>query len=201
MIALKNFKKSYSGMTLVELAAVIVVMGVIGLGITYASQAVLFHYHNDQARQEVRSYANIIVTEIAEELNKAHKVSIDGLNGFSRLKIYDEYTAVVPSLTVTAHGSQGIKFNGVLPFENKLNMPGYSYFFDNGRREVRISEFFIDQENSSNGGSTNFKTSLLKIELVMELETETYENDKVVTEEHYFQRKVFLGNYYLNKNV
>jgi prepilin-type N-terminal cleavage/methylation domain-containing protein len=79
---MRLIKKTASGMSLVELSAVMVVMSVIGLGLAYASQAIVFHYHNDQVRQEVRSYGNIIITEIAEELNKSQKVSIDGLNGF-----------------------------------------------------------------------------------------------------------------------
>ena len=198
---IKLLKKTSLGITLVELSAVLVVLGVIGLGLTYASQAVLFHYHNDQARQEIRGYANIIISEISEELSKSQKISIDGLNGFSRLKIFDEYSSLVPSLTITAHSTQGIKFNGQFPLDNNLSIPGDSYFFDSGRREVRVKDFLVEQETASNSGSANFRKSLLKVELLLEIEMDSYENDEQITEEHYFQRKVFLGNYYLNTNV
>ena len=46
-----------------------------------------------------------------------------------------------------------------------------------------------------------FRQSLLHVELTLEIETDSYENDEEITEEHYFQRKVFLGNYFLNTNV
>jgi type II secretory pathway pseudopilin PulG len=198
---MKLIKNTASGMSLVELSAVMVVMSVIGLGLVYASQAVLFHYHNDQVRQEVRNYGNIIITEIAEELNKSQKVSIDGLNGFSRLQIFDDYLEDVPSLSVTAHSTQGIRFNGQWPLNNNLVLPGDGYFFDNGRRQVRLIDFSVQQETGSSGGSPIFRQSLLHIELTLEIETDSYENDSEITEEHYFQRKVFLGNYYLNTSV
>ena len=198
---MKLIKNTASGMSLVELSAVMVVMSVIGLGLVYASQAVLFHYHNDQVRQEVRNYGNIIITEIAEELNKSQKVSIDGLNGFSRLQIFDDYLEDVPSLSVTANSTQGIRFNGQWPLNNNLVLPGDGYFFDNGRRQVRLIDFSVQQETGSSGGSPIFRQSLLHIELTLEIETDSYENDSEITEEHYFQRKVFLGNYYLNTSV
>ena len=198
---MKLIKNTASGMSLVELSAVMVVMSVIGLGLVYASQAVLFHYHNDQVRQEVRNYGNIIITEIAEELNKSQKVSIDGLNGFSRLQIFDDYSEDVPSLSVTAHSTQGIRFNGQWPLNNNLVLPGDGYFFDNGRRQIRLIDFSVQQETGSSGGSPIFRQSLLHIELTLEIETDSYENDSEITEEHYFQRKVFLGNYYLNTSV
>ena len=198
---MKLIKNTASGMSLVELSAVMVVMSVIGLGLVYASQAIVFHYHNDQVRQEVRNYGNIIITEIAEELNKSQKVSIDGLNGFSRLQIFDDYTEAVPSLSVTAHTTQGIKFNGQWPLNNNLVLPGDGYFFDNGRRQIRLIDFSVQQETGSSGGSPIFRQSLLHIELTLEIETDSYENDSEITEEHYFQRKVFLGNYYLNTSV
>jgi len=193
-----NIRKTLPGITLVELSAVIVVISVIGMGLIYATQAVIFHYHNDQVRQEVRSYGNIILTEIAEELNMSQKVSIDGLNGFSRLQIYDDYSAVVPSLFITAHATQGIKFNGQWLLDNNLVLPGDGYFFDNGRREVKLKDFNVQKEIGSSAGSSTFRDALIQIELTLEITTESYENDEEITEDHYFQRKVFLGNYYLN---
>ena len=74
-------------MTLIELSAVIVVASIIGLGMTSAAQAVMLHYQTDTVRQDLRQYGNNIMREITRELQLSHKVEIDGLNGFSRLKL------------------------------------------------------------------------------------------------------------------
>jgi len=43
-------------MTLVELSAAIVVMAIIGLGMTSGAQAVMLHYQSDTVRQDIRQY-------------------------------------------------------------------------------------------------------------------------------------------------
>ena len=82
------FKKSSSGMTMLELAAAIVVVSIIAIGMTSGAQAVMLHYQSDTVRQDLRQYGNQIMREIARELNLAQKVEIDGQNGFSRVKLY-----------------------------------------------------------------------------------------------------------------
>ena len=71
-------RKSFGGMTLVELAAVIVVSSVIGLGMTSAAQAVMLHYQTDTVRQDLRSYGNSIMREISREMQLTQKINIDG---------------------------------------------------------------------------------------------------------------------------
>ena len=76
-------KKTNSGITLMEVAATTVVVGIIALGMTSAAQAVIMHYQTDTVRQDLRQYGNNILREISRELNLAQKIEIDGLNGFS----------------------------------------------------------------------------------------------------------------------
>ena len=85
-------KKSSKGMTLVELSAMMVVVGIIALGMTSGAQAVMLHYQTDTVRQDLRQYGNNIMREITRELNFAQKIEIDGFNGFSRLKLYESFT-------------------------------------------------------------------------------------------------------------
>ena len=91
----KIFKISSVGMTLIELSAVIVVASIIGLGMTSAAQAVMLHYQTDTVRQDLRQYGNNIMREIIRELQLSQKVEIDGLNGFSRLKLYKQLLELV----------------------------------------------------------------------------------------------------------
>ena len=84
----KALKRSSSGMTMLELAAAVVVVSIIAIGMTSGAQAVMLHYQTDTVRQDLRQYGNQIMREIARELNLAQKVEIDGQNGFSRIKLY-----------------------------------------------------------------------------------------------------------------
>ena len=70
-------------MTLIEMAAVIVVTGIIGLGMTLGTRGVMLHYQSDSVRQDLRQYGNSVMREIVQELNVAQKVEVDGLNAVS----------------------------------------------------------------------------------------------------------------------
>ena len=79
---LKLLRKTSTGMTLLELSAGIVVMSIIGIGMTSGAQAVMLHYQSDTVRQDLRQYGNNIMREIVRELNLAQKIEFDSFNGF-----------------------------------------------------------------------------------------------------------------------
>ena len=70
-------KKTFRGMTLIEMTAVIVVTGIIALGMTVGTRGVLLHYQTDHVRQDLRQYGNNIMREIVKELNLAQRVEGD----------------------------------------------------------------------------------------------------------------------------
>ena len=86
---------------MLELAAAIVVLSIIAIGMTSGAQAVMYHYQSDIVRQDLRQYGNQIMREISTELNLAQKVEIDGQNGFSRIKLYQYFTDISPKLTIS----------------------------------------------------------------------------------------------------
>ena len=92
---LKLLRKTSAGMTLLELSAGIVVMSIIGIGMTSGAQAVMLHYQSDTVRQDLRQYGNNIMREIVRELNLAQKIEFDSFNGFSRLRLYKYYTCLL----------------------------------------------------------------------------------------------------------
>ena len=56
----KILKNSSSGMTMLELAAAVVVVSIIAIGMTSGAQAVMLHYQSDTVRQDLRQYGNQI---------------------------------------------------------------------------------------------------------------------------------------------
>ena len=112
---LKHLRKTSAGMTLLELSAGIVVVSIIGIGMTSGAQAGMLHYQSDTVRQDLRQYGNNIMREIVRELNLAQKIEFDSFNGFSRLRLYKYYTDVSPELTISCDDRSGIQFNGGVP--------------------------------------------------------------------------------------
>lgn len=124
----KALKRSSSGMTMLELAAAVVVVSIIAIGMTSGAQAVMLHYQTDTVRQDLRQYGNQIMREIARELNLAQKVEIDGQNGFSRIKLYKYFTDISPKLTISCQQRTGIEFNNNVPLNGVLSFPSQGAF-------------------------------------------------------------------------
>ena len=197
----KYFHKSYCGMTLIELSAVIVVASIIGLGMTAAAQAVLLHYQADTVRQDLRQYGNNIMREISRELHLAQKVEIDGINGFSRLKLYDQFQSVTPDLVITCKSKDGIEFNDDIPLNGVLEFPDQGTFRGNGNRTLFVKDFTAEYEPSNRPGFTEFKRSFLHLQLTLSLTSDVMDEAGPAEEDHFFQRSLFLGTSYIQQKI
>ena len=197
----KLLKRSASGMTLIELSAVIVVTSIIGLGMTSAAQAVMLHYQTDTVRQDLRQYGNNIMREITRELQLAQKVQIDGINGFSRLKLHREFQTLTPDLVISCESRKGIEFNDDIPLDGVLEFPNRGVFRDNGQRTLYVKEFTANFEPSAKPGMSEFKQSFLHLELILTMEADVMDEASAVEEDHYFHRTVFLGTAYIQTKI
>ena len=122
------------GMTLIEMTAVVVVTSIIALGMTMGTRGVLLHYQTDHVRQDLRQYGNNVMREAVRELNLAQKVEVDGLNGFSRIKLYKYYSDLTPSMVISCHQTNGVQFNYDVPINGTLKLPNFSgHYFDRHR--------------------------------------------------------------------
>ena len=151
--------KTSKGMTLIEMAAVVVVTGIIALGMTMGTRGVLLHYQTDHVRQDLRQYGNSIMREIVRELNLAQRVEVDGLNGFSRLKLFQFYNDLTPSMVISCHQTNGVQFNYNNPIDGTLKLPNFGAYRSNGQRSVWVKDFVVNAEAGSRPGLTVFKQS------------------------------------------
>ena len=197
----KLLRKSARGMTLLELSAAIVVMSIIGIGMTSGAQAVLLHYQADTVRQDLRQYGNNIMREIVRELNKAQKVEIDNHNGFGRMKLYQYYTDLSPGLTISCNTRSRILFNSDTPVNGVLEFPSEGVFRGPNTRTVSVRDFVIEYDNQPAGSST-FKNSYLELTLVLLMESEIMDEVlQPIEEEHVYHRTAFLGTSYIQTKI
>ena len=198
---MKFLFKSSKGMTLLEMSAVIVVTGIIGLGMTMGTRGVLLHYQTDTVRQDLRQYGNSIMREIVRELNVAQRVEVDGLNGFSRIKLFQFYSDLTPSMVISCHQTNGVQFNYNNPIDGTLKLPNFGAYRDDGQRNVWVKDFVVTTEPSSKPGLTVFKQSYLHLELTIALDQDVFINGQNTTEDHYFHRGVFMSHSYIMKKL
>ena len=195
------FSKTSKGMTLIEMAAVVVVTGIIALGMTMGTRGVLLHYQTDHVRQDLRQYGNSIMREIVRELNLAQRVEVDGLNGFSRLKLFQFYSDLTPSMVISCHQTNGVQFNYNNPIDGTLKLPNFGAYRSDGQRNVWVKDFVVNAEAGSRPGLTVFKQSYLHLELTVAMDQDVFINGQTTTEDHYFHRGVFMSHSYIMKKL
>ena len=193
--------KTSKGMTLIEMAAVVVVTGIIALGMTMGTRGVLLHYQTDHVRQDLRQYGNSIMREIVRELNLAQRVEVDGLNGFSRLKLFKFYNDLTPSMVISCHQTNGVQFNYNNPIDGTLKLPNFGAYRSDGQRNVWVKDFVVTAEAGSRPGLTVFKQSYLHLELTVAMDQDVFINGQTTTEDHYFHRGVFMSQSYIMKKL
>ncbi len=187
---------------MLELAAAIVVLSIIAIGMTSGAQAVMYHYQSDIVRQDLRQYGNQIMREISTELNLAQKVEIDGQNGFSRIKLYQYFTDISPKLTISCKQRTGIEFNSDVPLNGVLNFPNEGVFRGPKTRSVYVDDFIAEFDMDGGPGLTQFKNSFIKLTLVLSMDSDVMdENLQATSEEHIFYRKIFLGTPYIQNKM
>lgn len=198
---IKLLRRTSTGMTLLELSAAIVVMSIIGIGMTTGAQAVMLHYQSDTVRQDLRQYGNNVMREIIRELNQAQKIEVDSFNGFARLKLYRYFIDVSPELTIACDDKAGIQFNSDLPAE-VLEFPSEGVFRGPNRRSLYVDDFVVQYDMQPGLGSSTFKNSYLELTLVLAMETEIMDDVSLpIKEQHIYNRSVFMGTSYIQTKV
>jgi prepilin-type N-terminal cleavage/methylation domain-containing protein len=198
----KYLRKSYSGMTLVELSAAIVVMAIIALGMTSGAQAVMLHYQSDTVRQDIRQYGNNIMREITRELNLAQKVEIGSQNGFATINLYEFFTDISPSIAISCNQNSGIKFNNSVPLNGVLNFPNRGVFRGENQRTVYVDDFLANYEMQGSPSLSLFKNSYIHLTLTLAMETDVMDEfSQPVKELHTYHRTVFLGTAYIQSKI
>lgn len=188
-------------MTLLELSATIIVVSIIALGMSSGAQAVMLHYQTDTVRQDLRQYGNTIMREITRELKLAQKVGIDSHNGFSRIKLYNNYTDTEPDLYISCNRIDGIKFNSEVPLDGVLKFPKEGRFRSRGHREVFVKDFVVDYETDNRSSLDIFKKSFVHITLTLTMEYDVMDETNGNEEDHEYHRSVFLGTPFIQKKL
>ncbi|GIR57244.1 MAG: hypothetical protein CM15mP64_6560 [Candidatus Neomarinimicrobiota bacterium] len=96
------------------MAAAVVVVSIIAIGMTSGAQAVMLHYQSDTVRQDLRQYGNQIMREIARELNLAQKLRLMDRMDFQELSFTN--TSQIFHQNLQYHVSKEQELNSIIMF-------------------------------------------------------------------------------------
>jgi prepilin-type N-terminal cleavage/methylation domain-containing protein len=187
-----------NGFTLVEMSTTIVVIGIIGLGLTMTLRTTFLHYSTDFVRQEIRQYGNIVMRELNERISYAQKVDFDVFNGFARIMLWDDASNATPSEIIRASLENGILLNNEPLLSGTLHLPKTGRFRDNNQHRVSLISFQTQQAIDPRPSLKTFNDAMIDIDLVLGLESSVYTSGETTTEQFYFNRAVFIANNYIS---
>ena len=185
------------GVTIIELAVVIVIMSTMLLGLFPGVVTIIKYYQNDWILREIRSYGYESMDYMTSEMARAEKINIDSFNGYSTIRI--KYRGISQITNIQANEIDGL-FVGTQPMLKHRPFPVFGlYRDDNAARQIKLKTFECNDLNKTkNGYSNSARSGLTKVnravfDILMEIEmiTPIPDADDIV-EIIRFHRQVFV---------
>jgi len=185
--------KNSEGVTLIELAAVITVVGIAIVGLSMGYYNIVTQFESDTVRNNLVSYGNTFMQEIAHNFVTADYVDLDGeFMGYSTL-VFSNDGDLVPYLTVKVE-PDGKNFN-IQPSGSRLSemtIPNKGDYVNNGKRLIRIKEFkaqtAIDSRPNMKKFNDSFVTVLLEFEVIANKLLSGQESNEIIK----IEREIFM---------
>lgn len=142
------------GVTIIELAVVVIIMSVMLLGLFPGVVTIIKYYQSDWILREIRQYGFESLEYIAEEMARAEHVKADPFNGYGKITIRFPDSSQPKAITGTELGGL---FEGNRPLLEHRNFPSTGlYRDDNVSHQIRVKTFdAFDFEHADLGYSTN----------------------------------------------
>lgn len=192
--------QSQSGLTLIELAAVMTVIGVAVVGLTIGFQNILLQYEQDAVRNNLLQYSNTMLKFIEHEVAKADSVRRDDVMGYSRIQLIHTGD-MTPYMTISGDPDEGIRVEGPGVTSDPITFPNKGDNYVNGIRTLKLKSFNIDTYSDSRPALTKFKESFWTLTFVYELVSKVSKTGITVKEEIVFEKSLFITSLYVDKKL
>jgi len=191
-----NTKKYSSGVTLIELAIVVVILSMAGLGLVSSMVTIIDFYTDDLVAKDIRHYGNAVLNDIADSLEIAETVSITtDPNGWP-LITYTKSNKPNVAYTIQSTERNGFLWQARPMFEKRpLQVLGIGR--ENGQRDIFLFDYDVqnmyDIHYASVFGGRNLEAvakSVFEIKIIYGLTTR-HKSGEELTEYFTFSRKVY----------
>ncbi len=143
MITMRT-KNNNHGFTLVEMAVVMVIFSLVGLGLVSSAVSIVGFYQDDLVAKDIKTYGAAALNVIGDKLQGAKKISItSGPNGYDLIYLtYPGASGVgrTKSIQATADGSFLFQGKDMLPH---IPLHPTGMYRDQGQREIFLAEFTV----------------------------------------------------------
>jgi hypothetical protein len=185
------------GVTIIEMAVVIIIMSVMLLGLFPGVVTIIKYYQNDWILREIRQYGFESLEYIADEMARAEHVKADPFNGYGKIVIRFPNSSQTKVITTTELGGL---FQGNQPLLEHRNFPSTGLYRENRHsRQIRVKTFDafdferadLDYAMNARAGLAPVYKSMFDIVLQIEVLTPIAGGDDIV-EILTFHRQVFV---------
>ncbi|NQV38443.1 MAG: hypothetical protein HQ509_10625 [Candidatus Marinimicrobia bacterium] len=193
---------SNHGTTLIETAAVMSVVGIAIVGLSLGYYNIVTQYESDTVRNNLVSFGNTFINEIAKNLVEADSVDYSGTSmGYAKI-IFSNDEDIIPYLAiqVSADGSDFI----VSPESAEiaeLSIPNRGDYIDSGKRTVKIERFEADANTDVRPSMRNFNSSMVTIILEFEIISKKLLSGEKPKEYVTIERAIFMPKKYIGFHV
>ena len=201
-----KIRRTYSGMTLVEVVTSVMIISSIVLGMMISLNSFYYRFQQEYVVNNIREYGRMAMDEIVSELNSA--VSIDPpsmFNGFSVIsgtKINPD-NGQLQNFRITARNNKGLLFDGDLPLDGNLELPDYGTYVDDGLRDVKLMEFKVEYDYGLASNPKKYSEAALEIDLIFGLDTKVAPGRESSGQNNYdiikLSRRVFVPNVFIGR--
>ncbi len=132
----KSTKRNH-GLTIVELATVMLIISMAGVGLVGSIISIVGFYQDDMVAKDIRKYGNAAMNKIVDKISDAARIDKrTGPNGFPLLTLYyPEDLTDANTLQVTSQG--GFYWNGQ-PLLKNISLQTEGIYRDKEQREITL---------------------------------------------------------------
>ncbi len=202
-----RIKKSYPGVTLVEVVATIVVTSSIVLGMMIGLNSFFYHYQQERVKNDVYEYGRMVLDQVVDEINTVAILDQPShFNGYAVISGVkkNSQSGGFENFRITGRKNAGILFNNELPLDGSLELPDFGSLVDQGQRTITLEGFEVYRDQGMATNRQKYFDNSFDIELSIGVLTSVgpgigkysdRPNKKIIT----FRRRVFVPNSYIGK--
>lgn len=186
------------GVTIVELAATMVVMAIIVIGLAMNAHTIQLNHSRDALNRNVKYYANLAMAEILKEFQGADNIQIIPVQGYDKIIVKKtDDNGVISTSTITAKPHDGIYIN------DQPIVDGIVYMSDlskgkTKRIDLELRDLWAEEERVIRPSLVDFAESTWEIGFEIWLITESGSN-RTVIDKIQQTRKIFMSNLYIKR--
>ena len=133
------------GFTIIEMAVVILVFSIAGLGFLSTAIGIVGFYQDDMVSRDIKTYGTAVLSEIADKISQAQEISVtSGPNGYDLVYLTFPGTGNIGrQKSIQASEDRGFLYQGK-PLLKKIPLKQDGMYRNHDYRQIDLLEFTVE---------------------------------------------------------